>query len=105
MRHFHYFLNPDHTYRECDLMTWARQFENEDRHVAEDQINGCRVSTVWLGTNHNFLGGPPLLFETMVFGIDGDDLYQDRYTTWQEAEAGHQKAVEWVNNGCKEDER
>ena len=30
--------------------------------------------------------------------------YQQRYSTWQEALEGHQKAIEWVNNGCKEEE-
>lgn len=42
------------------MITWARQFESDDRQVADNTINGCRVSTVWLGTDHNYLGGPPL---------------------------------------------
>ena len=100
----HYFLNPDHSYRPCDLLTWARQFESEDRQVADDEINGCRVSTVWLGTDHNYFGGSPLVFETMVFQSRGNDKYCTRHTTWEQALAGHQEAIEWVKNGCKQDE-
>lgn len=43
----------------------------------------------------------PLLFETMIFKIkDGKvnyrDLYSDRYSTWEEAEEGHKKALEFA---------
>lgn len=100
----HYFLNPDHTYRPCDLMTWARQFETEDRMVASHEVNECHISTVWLGTDHNYFGGPPLVFETMVFQPKGHDIYCERYTTWKQAEEGHQRAIQWVIDGCKEDE-
>jgi hypothetical protein len=38
--------------------------------VAETVVGGVwRVSTVWLGTDHQFLAGPPLIFETMVFEL------------------------------------
>jgi len=99
----HYFLNPDHTYRKCSLMEWGKQLQTMDRQVADDNFNDCRVSTVWLGTDHNYWGGPPLVFETMIFK-EGSDIYCERYTTWQEAEEGHQKAIQWVLDGCKEDE-
>jgi hypothetical protein len=85
-------------------MEWAGQFEKIES-VAKSEINDNRISTVWLGLDHNYFGGPPLVFETMVFDKDGKDIYMDRYTTWQEAEEGHQRAVEWVKNGCNEDER
>lgn len=101
-----YFLNPDHTYRECGLMEWANQIETMDVHVAHDVINNCRISTVWLGHNYNFIRKePPLVFETMVFHSHGNDDYCERYSTWEEAEAGHQRAIQWVKDGCKEDER
>lgn len=101
-----YFLNPDHTYRECGLMEWAKQFETMDRQVADDIINDCRISTVWLGNDHNYFNdGPPLLLETMIFDKGESLNYLDRYTTWDEALEGHQRAVQWVKNGCKEDQR
>lgn len=97
-----YFLNEDHTYTPCDLMTWATQFENMDNHVDSDHIDGYHVSTVWLGLDHNWGEGEPLLFETMVFAPSGsmNDIYLDRYSTWDDAVAGHQKALEWVSTGC-----
>lgn len=55
-----------------------------------------RVSTVWLGANHNFSGGPPILFETMVFGPDDADEYMVRYSTEDEARTGHAETVTLV---------
>lgn len=47
------------------------------------------VSTVFLGCDHNWSGeGPPVLFETMVFGGPLDEE-QVRYCTLAEARAGH----------------
>jgi hypothetical protein len=76
---------------EPDLMTWAMWMETADRHVAHDadEGTGWRVSTVFLGIDYRHFGkGPPILFETMVFGgpLDGDTT---RYCTWDEADAGH----------------
>lgn len=99
----HYYLKEDRTYEPCDLMTWANQFQNINRHVAEDFVNHKRISTVWLGMDHNDFGGNPHLFETMIFNENGEDIYCDRYSTWQEAEEGHEKAIQWVLEGCKDD--
>ena len=77
-----------------DLMLWAMAFEKMDRRVALTVgDNGVRMSTVFLGLDHSFgfSGGPPLLFETMIFGGEHDE-YCDRYSTWAEAEVGHEKA-------------
>jgi hypothetical protein len=77
-----------------DLMTWARWFETrKGRHVAQTKQGDVRVSTVFLGLNHQWGDGPPLVFETMIFGGEHDQ-YQERYSTWDEAEAGHRKACE-----------
>ena len=76
-----------------DIITWGKWFETADRHVAKTAINDeINVSTVFLGLDHSFGGGPPLLFETMIFGGEHDQ-YQDRYETWAQAEIGHEKAV------------
>jgi hypothetical protein len=80
-----------------DLLTWARWYEVAKRHVAHDKVTPeIRVSTVFLGLEHNFgKPGPPILFETMVFGgpLDGE---QERYCTWDEAEKGHAAMLEKV---------
>jgi hypothetical protein len=77
----------------CTLMEWAEWFEQKGDHrrVALDKKYGIIVSTVFLGLDHNWGGGPPLLFETMIFGGRHDD-YQERYSTWDEAVEGHKKA-------------
>ena len=78
-----------------DLLEWAEWFETADRHVANTVLpSGVRVSTVFLGIDHSFppsTEGEPILFETMIFGGE-DDSYQERYSTWEEAEAGHEQA-------------
>lgn len=63
---------------------------------ASDSGIDYRISTVWLALDHNFDGGAPILFETMVFGFDGADEYMQRYATEEEARAGHAEAVSVV---------
>lgn len=75
-----------------DGTDWAGWFETANRHVALTALTPTvTVSTVFLSLDHNFSGhGPPLLFETMAFGLpeDATELCE-RYATWAEAEAGH----------------
>jgi hypothetical protein len=56
------------------------------------------VSTVWLGVNYNFTGdGPPVIFETMVFGgAEEQDQSCWRWPTEAAAEAGHREVVATV---------
>jgi hypothetical protein len=71
------------------------------KRVAETFLpDGKWVSTVWLGINHNFGVGPPIIFETMVFPSKDDfsQLDMDRYATLAEAEAGHIAMVERWNS-------
>lgn len=77
-----------------DYIEWTKSF-NGNRHVCDTTINGVRISTVFLGIDHSFCGGPPLLFETMVFGGQLDQE-MDRYTTWEQAEYGHKAMVDKV---------
>lgn len=79
---------------ECDdLVTWAKWFgDRKNRRVADETIDGVRVSTVFLSLDHSFGEGPPMLFETMVFGGPMDQE-QARCTTWDEAETMHAAMV------------
>lgn len=74
-----------------DLMRWAMWMETGKRHVADSEVGVVRVSTVFLGLNHNWSpSGPPILFETMCFAQQSlDHLPFCRYATWDEAVAGH----------------
>lgn len=63
------------------------------RHVLRDyfyigEVEYCNLSTVFLGIDHSFSGGTPVLFESMIFGGDLNES-QERYTSWDEAEVGH----------------
>jgi hypothetical protein len=76
-----------------DVHEWGDFFQDtNNRRVGATDIGDVTVSTVFLGIDHNFGGGPPLLFETMIFG-GPHDQYTDRYETWEQAEAGHARAV------------
>lgn len=81
---------------EPDLYKWGMWFESANRSVADEIVNGARVSTVFLGLNHNYGEGEPLLWETMVFGGDLDQE-QDRCSGGREqAEAMHQQMKQRV---------
>lgn len=91
-----------------DLLVWAKWFEN-----SREEVKRCRVkrtegtltldphskkhliaSTVFLCLDHNYTGeGPPLLFESMLFQ-DGEEIFCFRYSTWDEAEEGHNTILE-----------
>jgi hypothetical protein len=98
----HRYILDGHTpVRVDDFKTWARAFDEADRRVAKSgDSNAFKkgagkvwVSTVFLGIDHQWGTGPPLLFETMIFGGEHDE-WQDRCSTWEEAEAMHQRACE-----------
>jgi hypothetical protein len=78
-----------------DVLTWGRWFETADRVVARTTIGTVKVSTVFIGLDHGFGRGAPVLWESMVFGLADDDL-QQRYTSAREARAGHECLVERV---------
>lgn len=77
---------------EANLDRWAKWFESADRVVGKTQLGSVGVSTVFLGLDHSFGSGPPLLYETMVFGgtLDGE---MERYGTRAEALGGHERMV------------
>lgn len=78
---------------ECNDIQWALWLETADRRVAKTRKGDVGVSTVFLGIDHSWGDGPPLLFETMIFGGEHDkDQWQ--YSTWDEAEKGHKEACE-----------
>ena len=77
------------------LLEWAKWFETNNRIIKQDTLDsGILVSTVFLGLNHRFGEGKPLIFETMVFDDnDGGDHDMERYSTYEQALNGHKKMV------------
>lgn len=60
-----------------DIQEWSdwscRSYNFDDlRRVGKTTLpNGIFISTVFLGIDHNWGDGPPMLWETMVFGKSG----------------------------------
>jgi hypothetical protein len=70
--------------------------------IEEGEHVGVEISTVLLVINHQFGEGPPIIFETMVFH-DGDGWRgeeQRRYSTKEEALAGHREIVAKITSGA-----
>lgn len=81
--------------REPDPARWEEWFTGSDNRVLKhDTVSrAVRVSTVFLGFDYNFSGkGPPLLWETMIFGGRHDRTCQ-RYASRKDALAGHARAL------------
>lgn len=69
--------------------TWGLWMSSHDIHVADDVIDEIRISTVFLGLDHNHREHTnPILFETMIFTA-GSPGVMERYRTWDDAQAGH----------------
>jgi hypothetical protein len=82
-----------------DLMTWGLWLEKSaDRRVAVDKIGDVRISTIFLALDHQWGDGPPILWETMIFGGQFDQ-WQERYSTKAEALAGHLRLLARVAGG------
>ncbi len=68
--------------------------------LGDDQLGDVRVSTLFLSLDHSHVpGGVPILWETMIFGGEHHE-YQERYSSYEEAVLGHQRAVGLVTGGA-----
>jgi len=77
----------------------ARLFRDfDERRVAYNQFDDVEVSTVHIVFNHRFSDGPPLIFETMIFGGEYDQ-HQWRYSTLDDALEGHQRVCVLLQEG------
>lgn len=56
---------------------WAQKFDQKTKIIKQDYFGKTKVSTVFLGIDHAFCEGKPVLFETMIFG-GKLDLFQER---------------------------
>ena len=82
---------------EAALDKWVAWFEKAERQVAVETIGESRISTLFLGLDHNYSGtGAPILWETMVFGGPLDQE-QDRCSgSKEQAQAMHAAMVKRV---------
>jgi hypothetical protein len=90
-----------HAVEEPSLVAWGQWLEHSaNRVVGWTLINSeVEVKTSFLGLDHTPRGrrGPPILFETIIFGGPLDGRYW-RYSSWDDAETGHKVAVSKI---CK----
>lgn len=89
-------------------MQWAQLRGNEPyARVGATTVGPYWVSTTWLGLDHRRWGdGPPLIFETMAFPLGehhepvfGAPVEQRRYSTLEEAKAGHEEVCRILREG------
>lgn len=108
-----------------DIKEWADWFETADRRVMSTRIGCLVLSTIFLGLDHSFGDGPPILFESMIFFHDprrrgrrpslrwppstwrksknmgrSSFDFQRRYSTWNEALAGHLLTMQHVQRAA-----
>lgn len=98
----YYILDESNEPVKVEVITdWLNKFNEGMRRVAKDESNGVSISTVFLGIDHGFGGAEkPVLWETMCFSHNPDySDYQERYTSYKDALAGHEKAVKAVREG------
>lgn len=72
--------------------------ENKEKLQIETFIGDFRISTIFMGRNHdNFHEGEPLLWETMIFkNKEVFEDYQKRYSSFKEAMNGHNEAIDKI---------
>jgi len=82
------------------IIEWAQWWSNANRVVKQTEVApSVTVSTVFLGLDHQFGDGDPLLFETLVIGGHRNGE-MDRYSTWDEAVREHDRIVAEFHQHC-----
>lgn len=86
----------------CTREEWGEFMKDHlNRRIALTHLDNSKVSvsTVFLALDHNHSGeGPPVLFETMIFGLPDEEEYQTRCCTWEEALRMHDDAVVYAKS-------
>lgn len=102
-----YFARDRH---EISMAGWAARREVRAYWILDQtQFPGFWLSTVWLGMDHGFGRGEPIIFESTLFEgnpeVDGldDSVYSDRYCTEQQALKGHSDICRKIRSGWKWD--
>jgi hypothetical protein len=89
-----YILRDGKPVETTDQIEWSEFMATGDRVLRATEVftpgaETVRVSTVFLGLDHRYVGkGPPILWETMVFGGPHDGA-QRRYSGTVDASEGH----------------
>jgi hypothetical protein len=108
-------LNPDHSLEPAPLNDQGRPTDEyiewlygEDSYkhkvLIQEEVGNKWVSTVFLGLDHGF-GDNIRVFETMVFtNGEGSERDCQRYSTWEEAIAGHRRVCDELTSGLSREQ-
>ena len=103
MSNRHYILDKNGEPIPATMDVWAEWYEKdfpiEKRRVARTKVGNYTVSTVFLGLDHQWGKGPPVLWETMLFvkGKGHDEQDMERCSgSREQAEAMHERMVKKV---------
>lgn len=86
---------------EPDVRKFSIWFSNFDNRILQRTITktGETVSTVFLGFDHAWGGGPPILWETMIYDKDGRFREnQWRFASRESALRHHYLVVDAINS-------
>jgi len=106
-----YILDENDIPKQVELMeyySWKKSLPDDIQTgigftLARDEKDGVCISTVYLGTDHGYGSGPPVLWETMVFCEGDDDQYCERATSRSEALQVHKRFCEtYLPKGANE---
>lgn len=88
---------------EPETLKWAEWMQANSRSAGDDSVGPYRVSTVFLAVDYAHGLGPPVLWETIIFGLPDDvqilgvrwrkTVHLMRYTSKADALAGHARAI------------
>lgn len=79
-----------------DTILWEEEALVGMYPIEQTYTKDSFVSTVFLGMDEDYDGeGPIKLFETLVCGGHYHE-YRERYTSWEDAEEGHDKVLEAI---------
>jgi hypothetical protein len=92
-------LLPDGRILECTMEEWAKVMATP-RRIAQSNISGVVVSTVFIGVNFGLTA--PLWFETLVLGGALDGLC-DRYASLDDAVIGHDMIVTTIKEAIRDE--
>jgi hypothetical protein len=81
-----------------EFADWEEAYP-ERKAVKQEYIDDVYISTVFLGLDHAWNSDIPVLWETMIFGGENDQAYQERYASYEQAIEGHQKAINFIKKG------
>ena len=102
----YYILHAGQVVEEPDYATWAKWYEDfydAVRRVARTELQHGTVMTTFLAMSMNLSKtDPPMLFETRVSGGWMDDQWE-RYSTLEDAKAGHEAWVARVGAAEKDE--